>query len=67
MQLLVHMQKNIFVEKMGLAHDCVMNGNPLKDFGGLHPDPNLTYASHLADLLLIKNLIVWCCMRWRWR
>ena len=48
--------KNIFVEKMGLPSNCVMNGNPLKDFGGLHPDPNLTYASHLADLLLDKKL-----------
>ncbi len=47
--------KNIFVEKMGLTNDCVMNGIPLKDFGGLHPDPNLTYASHLADLLLNKK------------
>ncbi len=47
--------KNIFVEKMGLADDCVMNGVPLDDFGGLHPDPNLTYASKLADLLLIKK------------
>ena len=47
--------KNIFVEKMGLADDCIMNGNPLKDFGGLHPDPNLTYAAHLADLLLNKK------------
>ena len=47
--------KNIFVEKMGLANDCVMNGDPLKDFGGLHPDPNLTYAAHLADLLLNKK------------
>ncbi len=47
--------KNIFIEKMGLAKDCVMNGNPLKDFGGLHPDPNLTYAAHLADLLLNKK------------
>ena len=47
--------KNIFVEKMGLAKDCVMNGDPLKDFGGLHPDPNLTYAAHLADLLLNKK------------
>ena len=47
--------KNIFVEKMGLADDCVMNGDPLKDFGGLHPDPNLTYAAHLADLLLNKK------------
>ena len=47
--------KNIFVKKMGLLNNCVMNGNPLSDFGGLHPDPNLTYASHLADLLLNKK------------
>ncbi len=46
---------NIFVEKMGLADSCVMNGVPLDDFGGLHPDPNLTYASKLADLLLIQK------------
>ena len=47
--------RNIFVEKMGLASHCVMNGKPLKDFGGLHPDPNLTYASNIADLLLNKK------------
>ncbi len=47
--------KNIFVEKMGLDDACVMNGAPLKDFGGLHPDPNLTYASKLADLLLVQK------------
>ena len=47
--------KNIFVEKMGLGDECVMNGFPLEDFGGLHPDPNLTYASKLADLLLVKK------------
>ncbi len=47
--------KKIFVEKMGLANDCVMNGVPLEDFGGLHPDPNLTYASNLADLLLLQK------------
>ena len=47
--------KHIFVKKMGLAEDCVMNGVPLEDFGGLHPDPNLTYASHLSDLLLVKQ------------
>ncbi len=47
--------KNIFVEKMGLLDSCVMNGTPLEDFGGLHPDPNLTYASKLADLLLVQK------------
>ena len=47
--------RNIFVEKMGLEENCVMNGIPLDDFGGLHPDPNLTYASKLADLLLVQK------------
>ncbi len=47
--------KNIFVEKMGLIDNCVMNGQPLEDFGGLHPDPNLTYASKLADMLLVQK------------
>ena len=47
--------KKIFIEKMGLSKDCVLNGLPLKDFGNLHPDPNLTYAHHLADLLLKKK------------
>ena len=30
----------------------VRNGIPLEDFGGGHPDPNLTYAHELAELLL---------------
>jgi Phosphoglucomutase len=30
----------------------VRNGIPLEDFGGGHPDPNLTYAHDLAELLL---------------
>ncbi len=33
----------------------VRNGIPLEDFGGCHPDPNLTYAKELADLLLKGN------------
>ena len=28
------------------------NGTPLEDFGNGHPDPNLTYAHELAELLL---------------
>ena len=47
--------KRIFTEKMGLSKGCVLNGKPLKDFGGLHPDPNLTYANQLADMLLNKK------------
>ena len=37
---------------MGLVDACVMNGTPLEDFGGLHPDPNLTYASKLSDFII---------------
>ena len=48
--------RKIFVEKIGLSKDSLMNALPLTDFGGLHPDPNLTYASKLADLLLDKKL-----------
>ena len=25
--------------------------DPLDDFGGLHPDPNLTYAKDLVDIM----------------
>ena len=42
----------LFVNKVGISNKSVLNSNPLKDFGGLHPDPNLTYAETLADLLL---------------
>ncbi|MDQ6971849.1 MAG: alpha-D-glucose phosphate-specific phosphoglucomutase, partial [Mariprofundaceae bacterium] len=29
----------------------VMNGEPKEDFGGGHPDPNLTYAHELVDIM----------------
>ncbi len=44
--------RNLFVNKIGLSNKSLMNDIPLADFGGLHPDPNLTYADKLADLLL---------------
>ena len=37
---------------LGAPAGSVCNGIPLEDFGGGHPDPNLTYAHDLADLLL---------------
>ena len=37
---------------LGAPSGTVRNGIPLEDFGGGHPDPNLTYAHDLADLLL---------------
>ena len=37
---------------LGAPTGTVRNGIPLEDFGGGHPDPNLTYAHELAELLL---------------
>ncbi|MEX1316070.1 MAG: alpha-D-glucose phosphate-specific phosphoglucomutase [Synechococcaceae cyanobacterium] len=37
---------------LGAPAGTVRNGTPLEDFGGGHPDPNLTYAHDLAELLL---------------
>ncbi len=34
------------------APGSVLNGAPLPDFGGHHPDPNLVYAKHLYDLAM---------------
>ena len=42
----------IFEEMLGAPAGTVRNGIPLEDFGGGHPDPNLTYAHDLAELLL---------------
>jgi len=47
--------RELFVSKIGLSENCLMNSNPLPNFGNLHPDPNLTYADKLADLLLNKR------------
>ncbi len=37
---------------LGAPAGTVRHGIPLEDFGGGHPDPNLTYAHDLAALLL---------------
>lgn len=42
----------IFEEILGAAKGSVTHAVPLPDFGGLHPDPNLTYAKHLVDFML---------------
>jgi phosphoglucomutase len=38
--------------ELGSGAGTVVNGTPLPDFGGHHPDPNLTYAKDLYDLLM---------------
>jgi phosphoglucomutase len=37
---------------LGAPAGTVINGTPLPDFGGGHPDPNLVYAKPLYDLLM---------------
>ena len=44
--------KRILEEKLGSAPGSVINGIPLEDFGGGHPDPNLVYAHELAELMM---------------
>ncbi len=44
--------RRILEDILGAPKGTVRNGIPLEDFGGCHPDPNLTYAKDLADLLL---------------
>ncbi|EGV61120.1 hypothetical protein CANTEDRAFT_116434 [Yamadazyma tenuis ATCC 10573] len=39
----------IFVKELGLPESSIQNFVPLPDFGGLHPDPNLTYAKTLVS------------------
>lgn len=43
--------KRILCQELGMAESEAHNCTPLPDFGGLHPDPNLTYAKVLVDLL----------------
>ncbi len=42
----------IFEGELGAGAGTVVNGTPLPDFGGHHPDPNLTYAKDLYDLMM---------------
>lgn len=47
--------KPIFVDKLGASLDSISNGIPLEDFGHGHPDPNLTYAKDLVNILYAEN------------
>ena len=47
--------KAILEGELGAAAGTVVNGVPLPDFGGHHPDPNLVYAKDLYDLMMSKK------------
>ena len=38
--------------ELGAPAGTVVNGTPLPDFGGHHPDPNLVHAKELYDLMM---------------
>ena len=41
--------KRILVDMLGASSDSLINAEPLEDFGGHHPDPNLAHAHELAE------------------
>ena len=45
----------IFEDMLGAPQGTVINGTPLPDFGGGHPDPNLVYAKPLFDLMMSEE------------
>lgn len=44
--------KQIFLDRLGAPTDSVENAIPLEDFGGGHPDPNLTHAKALVRVAM---------------
>jgi phosphoglucomutase len=47
--------KEIIERRLGAPAGTVINGVPLEDFGGGHPDPNLTYAHELVEIMFGAN------------
>ncbi|MBI5109034.1 MAG: alpha-D-glucose phosphate-specific phosphoglucomutase [Rhodocyclales bacterium] len=47
--------KEILERRLGARAGSVINGVPLEDFGEGHPDPNLTYAHQLVEIMYQTN------------
>ncbi len=47
----------ILEQMLGAEPGTVINGEPLEDFGGGHPDPNLAHAPHLVEMTRGENAI----------
>ncbi|XP_067936512.1 phosphoglucomutase-like [Watersipora subatra] len=43
--------KEILCQRLGVPESSAIACEPLPDFGGLHPDPNLTYAASLVEAM----------------
>ena len=44
--------REILENRLGAPAGTVVNGTPLPDFGGMHPDPNPTWAKALMDEMM---------------
>lgn len=47
--------KRVLVKELGVNEKNAIECEPLPDFGGHHPDPNLTYGARLVDALKKGN------------
>lgn len=47
--------KEILLRRLGAPEGSLMRAEPLEDFGGLHPDPNLKYAEELVEELFSES------------
>ncbi len=47
--------REIFERQLGAPAGTVINGDPLPDFGGGHPDPNPTYAEQLMATMFADD------------
>jgi phosphoglucomutase len=47
----------ILLNRLGAVKESVINAEPLEDFGGGHPDPNLTYAHDLVEVMYGENAL----------
>ncbi|EKE39092.1 hypothetical protein ENUP19_0274G0003 [Entamoeba nuttalli] len=47
--------KKVFCELLGLPESSLKNAVPMPDFGGKHPDPNLTYAAELVHAVIPED------------
>jgi phosphoglucomutase len=45
----------IFINRLGASSDSIINGIPLPNFGGGHPDPNPVYAKELFEKMFGNN------------
>ena len=45
----------ILEKRLGFAPGTVRNGEPLEDFGGHHPDPNLVHAHELYETMMAAD------------